>query len=144
MSDIIKKIEEAIEYTKNGEFSKAVEIYETLLSYDIPEVYNNLGNIFRREGMIGKSIQMYRKAIELDSNFSLAYFNLGCALMEIERYSEAIMLFEKAKRLGLESFDLDVQLALCYLAIGNNTKAKELLKNEEVYNEVKKFIEREV
>ncbi|MFN6992104.1 MAG: tetratricopeptide repeat protein, partial [Fervidobacterium sp.] len=92
----------------------------------------------------GKSIQMYRKAIELDSNFSLAYFNLGCALMELERYSEAIMLFEKAKRLGLESFDLDVQLALCCLAIGNNTKAKELLKNEEVYHEVKKFIEGEV
>lgn len=141
MEDVLRKIQEAVEHTKNGEIEKALEIYNSLLSYDVPEAYNNLGNILRKEGMIGKSIEMYRKAIELDPKFPLPYFNLGCALMELERHSEAIMLFEKAQRLGLKSFDLEVQLALCYLATGNNSKAKELLNNEDVYREVQKYVE---
>lgn len=142
--DVLEKIKEAIRLSENGEIKKAMEIYNSLLEYDIPEVYNNIGNLYRRDGMLGKSIEMYKKAIQLDSNFALPYFNLACALMELERYHEAILFFEKAQKLGLESFDLYVQLTLCYLAIGNITKAKELMKNEEVKREVKKYIEGDI
>lgn len=142
--ELLDKLKKAIELAENGEIKKAMEMYQSLLEYDIPEVYNNIGNLYRREGMLGKSIEMYRKAIQLDPNFSLPYFNLACALMELERYNEAILFFEKAQKLGLESFDLHVQLTLCYLAIGNVAKAKELMKNEEVSKEVQKYIEGDI
>lgn len=142
--EIMKKIEEAIKFAEKGETKKSIEIYQSLLEYEVPEVYNNIGNLYRKEGMIGKAIEMYRKAMQLDPNFSLPYFNLACALMELERYNEAILFFEKAQKLGLESFDLYVQLTLCYLAVGNITKAKEFMKNEKIYYEVKKYIEGDI
>uniref|UniRef100_A0A7C5U770 Tetratricopeptide repeat protein n=1 Tax=Fervidobacterium nodosum TaxID=2424 RepID=A0A7C5U770_9BACT len=142
--DVLSRIKEAIKLSESGNITKAMEIYNSLLDYEIPEVYNNIGNLYRKEGMLGKSIEMYRKAIQLDSNFALPYFNLACALMELERYNEAILFFEKAQKLGLESFDLYVQLTLCYLAVGNVTKAKELMKNEEVKREVKKYVEGDI
>ncbi|MEN3043489.1 MAG: tetratricopeptide repeat protein [Fervidobacterium sp.] len=142
--DILKKIEQAVELSESGKIKEALEIYISLLEYEIPEVYNNIGNLYRREGMLGKSIEMYRKAIQLDPNFSLPYFNLACALMEIEKYNEAILFFEKAEKLGLESFDLHVQLALCYLATGNISKAKKLMEDEKVRCEVQKYVEGDV
>lgn len=141
---ILSKIKEAVVLSEKGEIKKSMEIYQSLLEYDIPEVYNNIGNIYRKEGMIGKSIEMYRKAIELDPNFPLPYFNLACALMELDRYNEAILFFEKSQKLGLEFIDLYVQMSLCYLAIGNTARARELMKNEEIKREVQKYVEGDI
>ncbi|MGB9614035.1 MAG: tetratricopeptide repeat protein [Fervidobacterium sp.] len=140
-SEILEKIEKAVEFAKEGKIKNAMEIYESLLEYEIPEVYNNIGNLYRREGFLGKAIEMYKKAIQIDQNFPLAYFNLGCALMELERYNEARMFLEKAEKLGIKGFEIDVQLALSYLAIGELAKAKERLKNEDVRREVSKYVE---
>jgi tetratricopeptide (TPR) repeat protein len=134
-------LQEAIKLTEEGNYDRAIEIYNKLIPYEIPEVFNNLGNIYRRQGMLGRAIEMYRKAIHICPNFSIAYFNLACALMEVDRYNEAVMFFEKAEKLGLKSFDLDVQLALCYIALGNKKKAKERLSDESVKREVEKYVE---
>ncbi|AMW33745.2 tetratricopeptide repeat protein [Fervidobacterium islandicum] len=134
-------LKEAVKLTENGDYEKALEIYNELARYEIPEVFNNMGNVFRRQGMLGRAIEMYKKAIQLSPNFPLAYFNLACALMEVDRYNEAVMFFEKAEKLGLKSFDLDVQLALCYVALGNKKKAKERLRDERVKAEVEKYVE---
>jgi len=112
-----------------------------LLNKDIPDVYNNVGNIYRRQGMLGKAIEMYRRAIQSDPYFSLAYFNLACALMEMERYSDAVMFFEKAEKLGLQGFETDVQIALCYIALGNKRKASERMKDERIRAEVQNYID---
>ncbi|HOQ39773.1 MAG TPA: tetratricopeptide repeat protein [Fervidobacterium sp.] len=144
MEEIYEQISKAVSLTEKGMSKEATAIYEKLLKYEVPEVYNNLGNIYRRDGMLGKAVEMYRKTIQLDNSFSAAYFNLACALMEMERYSESIMFFEKAEKLGLKGFDLDVQLTLCYIAVGNHLKARERLKDEKVRKEVEKYIEGEL
>ena len=139
--EIYKQLEEAVKLTEAGKNKEAMEIYEKLLEYEIPEVYNNIGNLYRREGLLGKAIEMYKKAIQISPDFALAYFNLGCALMELDKYNEAVMFFEKSERLGMKSFDLDVQLTLSYIGSGNLSKAKEKMKDERVRNEVSKYID---
>jgi len=139
--EIMSMINDAVKLTEEGKYELAQEIYNKLLPYNLPEVYNNLGNIYRRQGMVGKAIEMYKMAIQNSPNFSLAYFNLACALMEVDRFNEAIMFFEKAEKLGLKSFDLDVQLALCYIATGNKRKAHEKLLDKKVMAEVESYVE---
>ncbi|ABR30672.1 tetratricopeptide repeat protein [Thermosipho melanesiensis] len=137
----MERLLKAIELTKNGKFDEAEKIYKELVKQDIPEAYNNLGNIYRKKGLIARAIECYKKAIEIKPDFAECYFNLGCAYMEIENYSLAIFSLEKAEKLGLKNFDLDVQLSLCYLAVGNKRKAKEKMKDEKVKTEVLKYIE---
>jgi len=139
--EILAMISDAVKLTEEGKYESAFEIYNKLLPYNLPEVYNNLGNLYRRQGMVGRAIEMYKQAIQNAPDFALAYFNLACALMEIDRFNEATMFFEKAENLGLKNFDLDVQLALCYIATGNKRKAKEKLKDKQVRSEVETYIE---
>ncbi|UXF01442.1 hypothetical protein IB67_07820 [Fervidobacterium riparium] len=138
---MVQQIKRAVELTENGLYDEALKIYNELLNKDIPDVYNNVGNIYRRQGMLGKAIEMYRRAIQSDPYFSLAYFNLACALMEMERYSDAVMFFEKAEKLGLQGFETDVQIALCYIALGNKRKASERMRDERVKAEVQNYID---
>ncbi|MGB9795323.1 tetratricopeptide repeat protein [Fervidobacterium riparium] len=140
-NEIVQQIKRAVELTENGLYDEALKIYNELLNKDIPDVYNNVGNIYRRQGMLGKAIEMYRRAIQSDPYFSLAYFNLACALMEMERYSDAVMFFEKAEKLGLQGFETDVQIALCYIALGNKRKASERMRDERVKAEVQNYID---
>lgn len=139
--EIEELLKKAVELARSGRFEEVKPIYEKLLAYEIPEVYNNLGNIYRREGLLARAVEMYRKAILQNPKFALAYFNMGCTFMELERYSEAIMFLEKAEALGFKGFDLDVQLALCYLAVGDIQKAKERMRDPRVHEEVRRFVD---
>ncbi|WP_126993207.1 tetratricopeptide repeat protein [Thermosipho globiformans] len=136
-----EKLIKAIELSKQGKFDEAEKIYRELIKENVPEAYNNLGNIYRRRGLIAKAIEYYKQALQIKPDFAECYFNMGCAFMEIDNYSLAIFNFEKAEKLGFRDFELNVQLALCYLATGNNRKAQERMKDEKVRQEVLKYIE---
>ncbi|WP_077287443.1 tetratricopeptide repeat protein [Thermosipho sp. 1074] len=137
----MRKLLKAIELTKMGKLDEAEKIYKELIKENIPEAYNNLGNIYRKKGLIARAIEYYQKAIEIKPDFAECYFNLGCAYMEIDNYSMAIFSMEKAEKLGFKQFDLDVQLALCYLAVGNKKRANQRMEDEKVREEVLKYIE---
>ncbi len=136
----IEYFKKALEETEKENYQEAEKIYIELIEKEIFEAYNNLGNLYRKQGLINRAIEAYKTAILKLSDYPLPYFNLGCTLMELERYSEALLFLEKAERLGLKGFDIDVQLSLCYLATNNYSKAKERLKNETVREEVKKYV----
>lgn len=138
---MMEKLMKAIKLTKDGKLNEAEQIYNELIKENIPEAYNNLGNIYRKKGLIAKAMECYKKAIEIKPDFAECYFNMGCAFMEIDNYSMAIFNFEKAEKLGFKNFELDVQLALCYLAVNNKRKANERMKDEKVREEVLKYIE---
>ncbi len=136
----IEYFKKALEETEKENYQEAEKIYLELIEKEIFEAYNNLGNLYRKQGLINRAIEAYKIAILKLPDYPLPYFNLGCTLMELERYSEALLFLEKAERLGLKGFDIDVQLSLCYLATNNYSKAKERLKNETVREEVKKYV----
>ncbi len=136
----VEHFKKALEETEKENYQEAEKIYLELIEREIYEAYNNLGNLYRKQGFINKAIEAYKTAILKIPDYPLPYFNLGCTLMELERYTEALLFLEKAERLGLKGFDIDVQLALCYLATNNYSKAKEKLKDNSVREEVKKYV----
>ena len=64
---------------KNKDYVTAKKILEKVIltNKDIPEVYNNLGIILHNYKNYSEAINHFKKAILEDSNFFLAYSNLG-------------------------------------------------------------------
>jgi Flp pilus assembly protein TadD len=53
-----------------------------------------------REGKYNDTIKAFDKAIEIEPQHALAWYNKGTALMLLRRNSEADAAFAKAKELG--------------------------------------------
>ncbi|HIP92778.1 MAG TPA: tetratricopeptide repeat protein [Thermotoga sp.] len=135
--DYKELFEKGYEYSQKNDLEKAEEFYiKSLKIRETPETWNNLGNVYRRKGLFGKAIESYKRAIEIDSNYALAYFNLGCALIDMERYGEALMSLEKSKRLGFSDPRLSALIYLCRIKLGESVEGK--LK--EVPKEVKEIL----
>lgn len=82
--DADELMQQAGNYYRNGEFDKAIEIYEELISegYEGVSLYFNLGNSYYRIGKIGYAILNYERALKLsptdeDSKHNLAFANLS-------------------------------------------------------------------
>lgn len=78
------QMQQAGSYYRNGEFDKAIEIYEDLRSkgYEGTSLYFNLGNAYYRIGKIGYAILNYERALKLsptddDVKHNLAFANLS-------------------------------------------------------------------
>lgn len=76
--------EAAAAYT-NGEFEKAITLYEQILSSDgeAAEIYYNLGNAYYKADQIGKAILNYERSLVLSPGFSDARFNLEIAQQRV-------------------------------------------------------------
>lgn len=80
-----------------------------------------------------KEAKYYRLAIETDPGMYQPYFNLGLALIKLERYEEAIPWLEESERVWKEDGDMNPDridkgdahafLALCHLELGDLEKA---------------------
>ncbi len=79
---------------------------------------NNLGELYARTELVGKSaeaIRQFKEAIEINENNTKAYFNLAQEYFYKERnYEFARRYYEKAKSLGFENNDLSYNLGLLY------------------------------
>jgi len=76
---------------------------ETITVQVLPRTAGNLikiGNQLKREGKLAEAIAEYWRAIELNPNFSWAYFNLGDALFKRGYINEAIEKYKKAIELN--------------------------------------------
>jgi len=60
------------------------------------QAYNNLGFALNNSNLISEATQCYKKAYEIDPNYSEAYSNLGNAYCINKKYGEAIKYFRKA------------------------------------------------
>lgn len=73
---------------------EAVEEYRRALAHNphLAEAHDALGSYYQRQGLLAKAAEEYRIVANLEGGF-LAYFNIGCVLIELERYDEAIDAF---------------------------------------------------
>ena len=69
------------------------------LQPDNVEIMNNIGLSYAILGSYGKACIWYRKALEIDEHYALAYYNLSRALFEIGEFNEARENAEKAMEL---------------------------------------------
>ena len=123
-------IEKASKLVEEGRIDEAERIYEDALKEEeIPEILNNLANIYRMKGLVSKAIEMYERAIKLDPSFKEAKLNLAASFLEIGRYGEAMIILENLKTQGYESDELHLALAIAYEKSG---RFAEFLKEYEM------------
>ncbi len=74
----------------------------------------NLGTICYNERDFAAAERFYRRATESDSEYALAFFDLGNVLDELQRLPEAIEAYERALALVPQYADAHYNLALAY------------------------------
>lgn len=122
--ELFKKAYEAVE---KGDLNKAEEFYKQCLDlYQNPEIWNNLGNVYRRMEKSAKAIECYQKAIELDRNYAPAYVNLASTLFNLERYDNAKLLLLRAIQIGMKDQRVIAMLIVCHLALQEFIQAVDL------------------
>jgi tetratricopeptide (TPR) repeat protein len=62
--------------------------------------YHDLGNSLQESGQFDEAVAAYKKAIELNPNFSWSYHSLGDILLKLEKWEEAVAAYKKAVELN--------------------------------------------
>jgi len=123
-------------YAKKGNFDKAIKAFEMGLSLDdkLPTLYNNLANACYSHGLQSKDslifsrgLEYYKKAIELDPEYSAPYYGLGHAYRQQGNLVGAIYCWEKALDADPDFSQAHLDLAMAYLNAGDKAKALDLL-----------------
>lgn len=88
-----------------GEFPAAIQKLRQateLLKKD-PRSWNLLALAYHRSGKAKEAEQAYRKSLTLNSDFAAAHYNLGCLLLENERFAEAATQFRRSGHLAADN-----------------------------------------
>ena len=92
----------------------------------------NERNSFTRLRKIWRSFRIIRKTYSLNDDGWYLY-SIGRCLRRLERYEEAIENLLKSRQISLDEEDVvdgeDLELAFCYVGIGDKEKAEEYLKS---------------
>ncbi len=113
--------QKALKASEEGKLDEAEKLYKLALEIsEHPELWNNLGNVYRRKGLLSKAIECYQNALKLAPSFKLARFNLGAAFLEMERYGEAMLILESLWKSGDTSQETMLALCIAYEKSGRH------------------------
>lgn len=76
--------------------------------------YHNLGNSLQEIGRFDEAVAAYKKAIELNPNFSWSYHSLGDVLLKLEKCEEAVAAYKKAVELNPDFSWVLSQFGRCF------------------------------
>lgn len=98
-----------------GSFNSAAAVYEKILKYSIDktlyvETTVNLGVVYEKMNRFNDSELWYKKALQVDPDYKIAYYNLGSLYMKLGKKEDAISSFKKY--LELEPQDKYIQNVL--------------------------------
>jgi len=85
-----------------GEYTDALEAYGESFGW-LPGdsgTYNNMGNIYFRQGMDGMAVESWQKALELDPSNPEPLFNMGAALERQGEYARAMESYRRFAESG--------------------------------------------
>lgn len=88
--------------------------------------HNEIGAILRDQGEHDKAIEQFEKALKINSNYALIYYNLGDIQYRLGNYENAVAYFKKAHKLKLtQQLHMDIlnSLGMTYSEMGDNEKA---------------------
>lgn len=111
-----------INFNKNP--NRAIECYEMYLTKypNNAGIYNMLGHLYNSQDMTResqlKSIEAYKKVLELDPNFHIAWFNLGIIYPRLRMFKEAKEALEKSIELH-PTYDRKFNLACLNIQMGD-------------------------
>ncbi|MBD3178433.1 MAG: tetratricopeptide repeat protein [Candidatus Latescibacteria bacterium] len=90
--------------------------------------YNNAGVLAYHNGQYEKAENLFRKALELDSEFTEAYNNLGLTYTEIHEEDRATEAFKKAIELDPDLSTTYNNLGYAFYCLGSYQEAVEMYK----------------
>lgn len=122
--------QQAANAQQRGDLTTARQLYIEALSANPnnPEIYNNLGTVYRALGNVAEAEDSYRNAIRVNSDFAPAWSNLGVMLAAAGRKQEAISALQQAIKLEPSNAGTRVNLAVQYLSAKLYSDARRLLE----------------
>jgi len=123
-----------IAYTRNQEYSKALEALNKAVSIDsdFASTYNNLGNAYlsiflntKNEQELQKSIKNYKRAVEFNPEDAVAYNGLGAAYKQLGDLDKAVEAWEQSLSIDPEYGLPLYNLGYIHMERGNNKEALE-------------------
>ena len=124
-------------------FDESIELHNKIINEE-PYSYlawYNLGQAYSCVGDYNKALDAYEFAYLIEPEFELGYQDRGDLLFELKRYQEALECYKEWYELVGTDAELMVQIAHCYLKMGEYDKARRIFKkakrldpyNDEVY-----------
>ena len=91
----------ADEYGRRGEFDKVEMFAQKSIASGMTSyhTYEIMANIYALKGDLNKSLEMYNKAMAIDSTVGNIYFNRGITYLNSKRYEEAVRDFTRSMTL---------------------------------------------
>ena len=123
----LRLLEEAREYFIEGDYKAAEPILNqpSLVNSNNPEVFQMLATIFYNRGQFNKAVKTFRKALEVDPEYSDAAVGLSIILNDLGKYDEAKKVFEKAqgiinqRKQARQADNMDEKFAQKHIELGD-------------------------
>jgi len=120
-----KMFQEAVAATKANQASKAVELFNDVLSADPKDfaAWTELGTLYFRAGKHDDAEACYFKALEVKKDFFVALLNLGKLYVKRDQHDNAILALSNAVAADPASADARHLLGESYLAVKKGSLA---------------------
>lgn len=99
-----------------------------------PQNYNNLGDLYMRQGNYEKAVEQFKKAITLKSNYGDAYHNMANAYHQMNRDDLALEGYQKAISFNPNLWQSYQNIAATYFAQGKFDLARENIEKAVTIN----------
>lgn len=145
-------------YRKLSKEEKAIETVSSLLvliakmgienNVGAGTTYINCATVYKAFGKAEEALPLFEKAKDVyeknlpsdDKRFGGLYNNMALALVDLERFSEAYELYEKAISVMANAEDGDLEVAITYLNIASAKEAE--LGAEESETQIRDYVEK--
>ena len=103
----------------SSNFDEALIFFNKCLGInnESPDIYFNLGLIYKKKGLLKDSEKNYRNAIKLNPNFLDTYINLGVVLEQQEKYKDCLNILEDLIKKDKNSYKAYFNLANIFVKL---------------------------
>ncbi|MDW7652198.1 MAG: tetratricopeptide repeat protein [Bacillota bacterium] len=86
-------------------------------------VHNALGNVYADREQYELALEEFKKVVEMDPDFSAAFFNLGAVYYNLKHYRESVKAFETVKEKFPKDWEIYFYLGKAYRKLDNDEMA---------------------
>jgi Tfp pilus assembly protein PilF len=120
-------------YARNTLWKDPQKLWEDVINKSPSNVraYNEIGAIFRDEGRYAEANELFKKALKINRNYAMTYYNLGYIQYKLKNYEDALVFFQEALRFKLTNqlrMDIFNSIGTTYSEMGNDRKALNAFK----------------